>query len=652
MRIFISVFFLACAFFAYSQTIVSTSPADKNVVLEEYTGIHCGYCPDGHKIAQQIVDADSGRVWAVNIHVGSYAAPGAGEPDYRTPWGTALSGQSSLSGYPAGSINRHVFTSPSPMSTGGTAHSRSNWATCSGIIMAESSPVNVAIDADIDYLTGILTVLVEVYYTSASATSTNYLNLALLQNYVKGPQSGSSYNPTYITPDGQYFHMHMLRELITGQWGVAINTTTAGTFWDSTFVITLPADYYTIPVEVPNIEVLAFVTESHQEILSAHGVHLPLPSEDAGAIAIDDVPAYTCTGIFTPTVTIKNFAADSLTSVDIIYYIEGEAPATYNWTGSLATGADVDVILPQLTATTAGSNTFIVKTDNPNASVDLNTVNDSTEVVFAVFLASTAAPRAEAFTSTTFPPTGFVLVDADVDGKLWTRSSSQGHDADGSAFINWYSISSGKKDDIFISPLDFTGMSDMAMTFYVAYRQYSSENDRLQVDVSTDCGLTWVNRWIKSGNTLETGNSMTASFTAPLPAEWRLEVIDLSSYDNTDDVIIRIRATSNYGNNLFLDDINIDAGASIFENDVVTVINLYPNPAIDATVLRIDAAQSANAQISIINTLGEIVYSSSTYVNNGRNDIKLNTASLQNGIYIVKINIADEMYNIRLSISK
>ena len=651
MRIFISVFFVACAFFAYSQTIVSTSPADKNVVIEEFTGIHCGYCPDGHKIAQQIVDADSGRVWAVNIHTGSYATPGAGEPDYRTPWGTAIAGQTGLTGYPAGSVNRHVFTSPSPMSTGGTAHSRSNWATCSGIIMNEASPVNVAVDADIDYLTGILTVLVEVYYTSSSAVSTNYLNLAILQNNVKGPQSGSSANPTQVTSDGQYWHMHMLRELITGQWGFAINTTTTGTFWDSTFVITLPADYYGINVEVPNIEVLAFVTESQQEILTAHGVHLPLPTVDAGAIAIDDVPAYTCTGIFTPTVTIKNFAADSLTSVDIIYYIEGEASATYNWTGALATGAEVDVILPQITAATAGSNTFIVKTDNPNTSVDMNTVNDSTMFDFAVFSTSTAAPKTEAFTSTTFPPSGLVIVDADVDGKLWTRSS-QGHNAGGSAFINWYSISSGKKDDIFISPLDFTGMTDMAMTFYVAYRQYSSENDRLQVDISTDCGLTWINKWIKSGNTLETGSSMTGSFSVPTASEWRLEVVDLSAYDNTDDVMIRFRATSNYGNNLFLDDINIDAGASIFEDDVVTVINLYPNPAIDATVLRIDAAQSANAQITIINTLGEFVYSSSTYVNNGRNDINLNTATLQNGIYIVRVSIADEMYNIRLSITK
>ena len=50
-----------------AQTIVSTSPANKNVVLEEFTGIYCTYCPDGHKIAQQIKDANASRVVLVNV---------------------------------------------------------------------------------------------------------------------------------------------------------------------------------------------------------------------------------------------------------------------------------------------------------------------------------------------------------------------------------------------------------------------------------------------------------------------------------------------------------------------------------------------------------------------------------------------------------
>ena len=41
------IFLLASNLFL-AQTIVSTSPENKKIILEEYTGIHCTYCPDGH----------------------------------------------------------------------------------------------------------------------------------------------------------------------------------------------------------------------------------------------------------------------------------------------------------------------------------------------------------------------------------------------------------------------------------------------------------------------------------------------------------------------------------------------------------------------------------------------------------------------------
>jgi thiol-disulfide isomerase/thioredoxin len=113
MKQMITVLFLI--FFAYqfsfSNWPVSTDPQPRNVVLEEFTGIYCGYCPDGHKIAQEIHDKNPGRVVVIGIHTGSYAEPnaGSGHPDFRTPWGDAIKTMSSLRGYPAGQVNRQVF---------------------------------------------------------------------------------------------------------------------------------------------------------------------------------------------------------------------------------------------------------------------------------------------------------------------------------------------------------------------------------------------------------------------------------------------------------------------------------------------------------------------------------------------------------------
>ncbi len=49
-----------------AQTFVSTTAENKNVVLEEFTGIYCTYCPDGHVVAQGIQDANPNDVVLIN----------------------------------------------------------------------------------------------------------------------------------------------------------------------------------------------------------------------------------------------------------------------------------------------------------------------------------------------------------------------------------------------------------------------------------------------------------------------------------------------------------------------------------------------------------------------------------------------------------
>ena len=97
---------LLSAFSLTAQTpqFVSTEPANRNVVIEEFTGVNCGFCPDGHRIVREYQEANPGRVFAINIHQGGYAAL------YTTQWGDAIANQTGLQGYPAGTVNRHLFS--------------------------------------------------------------------------------------------------------------------------------------------------------------------------------------------------------------------------------------------------------------------------------------------------------------------------------------------------------------------------------------------------------------------------------------------------------------------------------------------------------------------------------------------------------------
>ena len=259
----------------YAQALVDTLSHNKNVVLEEFTGLHCVYCPDGHVIAQSIYNAYPQRVSLINVHVGSYAQPSFGEPDFRTIFGSSLSAQSNLGGYPAGTINRHLFNFSQ---SGGTALSRSNWQQATIITLSELSPVNIASVAQYDTITNELLIDVELYYTDSQTVYQNYLNIAITQDSVLGPQTGAqSYNPAAIVPgpwSPTYSHQHMLRHLVTGQWGEILDSITPGTFISRRYRWSVPSDINDIPVVVKNLAVVCFVTEQSQEILT--GIETPV----------------------------------------------------------------------------------------------------------------------------------------------------------------------------------------------------------------------------------------------------------------------------------------------------------------------------------------------------------------------------------------
>ena len=49
-----------------AQEFVSTDPMPRNAVLEEFTGIYCVFCPQGHQIADQFVKTISYMTFLCN----------------------------------------------------------------------------------------------------------------------------------------------------------------------------------------------------------------------------------------------------------------------------------------------------------------------------------------------------------------------------------------------------------------------------------------------------------------------------------------------------------------------------------------------------------------------------------------------------------
>ena len=373
---------------ATAQTNVSTTAENRNVVLEEFTGIHCGYCPDGHRLAQELYDNNPNDVTLINIHVGSYATPSAGEPDFRTQWGTAIDGQAGVAGYPAGTVNRHLFSGMQQGS--GTAMSRGDWATAAAQVIPQSSPVNIWSEAIIDMGTNTLTVNVEVYYTGTQTITSNKLNVAVLQNNVEGPQSGLSANPTSILPNGNYNHNHMLRHLMTGQWGDDLTNISQGTYETRTYSWSLPSDINGVDLDPTNLEVVAFISEGNQEVISGDYsvMSFNFPNTyDAFYASSTQVDAV-CGTDASPVITFKNYGNLPLTTLDIEYSINGNSASTFNWTGNLSSGYSETVTLPTVSFTAQSSNTVNFTLSNPNGNTDQNASNNDGSVTFSQYAAA------------------------------------------------------------------------------------------------------------------------------------------------------------------------------------------------------------------------------------------------------------------------
>ncbi|MDR2556553.1 MAG: Omp28-related outer membrane protein [Bacteroidales bacterium] len=332
----------AIIFNTKAQTFVSTTPQTKNALLEEYTGVSCTWCPDGHRIANELMASFPNNVFAINIHQGSFATPSDKLPDFRTEFGNQLASQAQVVGYPVGTVNRRLF----PEYGSVEAIDRTYWAGAINTVLAEPSCVNIAAQSTIDFITRQLTVNVEVYYTANSESSSNMINVALLQNNILGPQTGMSANPTQII-DGLYRHNHMLRHLLTEQWGDEVTTTTAGTFISRQYTYTIPEDLNNVPLILEDLEVVVFIAEGHKVVLTAAKSPVLFLNATPRLGKFSEISTDNCSAAVA--VEVKNFWDDqAINSIDLSI-TSGDNTSDYRWANRTIAPTIVDtIVLPSI----------------------------------------------------------------------------------------------------------------------------------------------------------------------------------------------------------------------------------------------------------------------------------------------------------------
>ncbi|GAB4249177.1 MAG: hypothetical protein Kow0079_01730 [Vicingaceae bacterium] len=429
-----------------SQTLVTTTPQYKKAILEELTGLHCTYCPDGHVKADQLKANNPGRVILINIHAGPYAVPNTGEPDMRTPEGTNIDALANPSGYPAGSINREQF----PASDNNTAMGRSAWADAAAVMFTQVSPVNIGAQTSYNSSTRELTIDVEAYYTSNSPQSMNFLNIALIQDSILGPQTGgTTYNPSNYV-NGQYVHSKVLRDMITGQWGDTIYNTTQGSLFTKQYTYTLPTSINSLNLDPNNCRVAIFITETKEDIYTGVELTLDGDSDDGSSVAY-----YGGFGTVNPTVlagTQNDTSTFNLTftpavnnPMDWVFNLTTDAPN--DWTGFYA-----------VNGTNYTSSQTITINNGSSSSVDINVIPGATGAVSKYTL--TMYPTTDTANKTIQE----VYVISGITDLIVNGSGSWG---DGGTY-NW--------DQIYLDGLNYAGNTSYDITSAYVFKEAEANN--------------------------------------------------------------------------------------------------------------------------------------------------------------------------------
>lgn len=380
--------------YSYSQTIVSTIAENKNAIVEESTGIHCSYCPDGHAILNQLIEQNPNDIFVIKFHEGGYAwdcDPNGGH-DFNNAIANQLGVMGQANGQPSASVNRQIFSSYSM--SGGTAMSRGYWTSAITQVIQENSYVNIGVDAEI--IGNQLIVHVEAYYTADSPQDTNYINIAILQNETIGPQLGGiEFNPNYVTSNtpnsnyqhGEYDYRHMNRlvDMINGLNGDAINQTTEGTFIDRYYYYNLPSFYNDVAVDLNEIDVIAFISDGN-EIQTGYKSEATYTqfSNDIGVGELLSPTGISPSSEELLTVSIINTGTSVVSNFDISYQINNGEIITESWSGNLESGQSVEFTFEQsfdLTVYENSVNVYVVVEFPQDEYLNNNTLDINLDLI-------------------------------------------------------------------------------------------------------------------------------------------------------------------------------------------------------------------------------------------------------------------------------
>lgn len=285
----------------------------------------------------------------------------------------------------------------------------------------------------------------------------------------------------------------------------------------------------------------------------------PGGSEVTGCNTVSYPSSIACAANLVPKVSIRNNGLSTLNTVTVGMIINGGTPVTQNISPALPFGYTTVVSFGSVPVT-PGTYTIKFYTTNPNGVNPDEVPSNDTLTTTLTVAPPVSLPVIEGFEGNTFPPPGWTIRNPHGDF-TWERVSP-GHNSNFSAAIdNYNNDGNGRTDELRTPNINFTNADSVILvSFDVAHKYYPDpvNYDTLTVLVSNDCGSTFTTVYKKWGAELATADTSEVAYTTPVDPDWRTEKFTLSgSILSTGNIIVVFRNSNRFGNNIFLDNINI-----------------------------------------------------------------------------------------------
>ncbi|MBC8146839.1 MAG: Omp28-related outer membrane protein [Bacteroidetes bacterium] len=262
---------------------VYDTTAFKKVIIEEFTGAWCGYCPEGAYIVDQLLTKHGDTLIAVGNHNGD---------DMVIAGGTAIQQAFSVTGYPNAMIDRKLFSGQAK-----ETHSRGEWADNVKSQIGSYSPVAVSVEYSYNYATRQITATITADFVEPATGDMRFI-CEITEDSITGTGSGYNQVNYYNTTAGHpyngagnpiigFVHRHVLIGLPSGAMGnagVIPSTVAANSQYNENFTFTLPNGS-----DVTRVSIIGFVAYNSniigkREVLNSNEIHL---SELTGIIEKD-----------------------------------------------------------------------------------------------------------------------------------------------------------------------------------------------------------------------------------------------------------------------------------------------------------------------------------------------------------------------------